>query len=132
MMKPNNQIASISSSAIEAALKEKRVSQYLTGDLKRPQALNAIFDGEVEVAISETFGEPYSGLKHFHPVVTEYQYVLKGAIDVIEIEKGAKHHFAKGDFFVIYPHTAYQTIIAPNTRILFFKHPGMDDKTLIK
>lgn len=130
-MKPNNQISSIPSSAIEAALKEKGVSQYLTGNLKRPQALGAIPDDEVEVAISETFFEPEAGLRHYHPLVTEYQYVIEGSVDVIEIDKGVKHHFKKGDFFIIYPQTKYQTIIAPNSRILFFKHPGMNDKTLL-
>jgi len=130
-MKPQDQIGFIPQEEIDAALKDEGVSQYLTGNLKRPQALKAIPDDDVEAAISETFAEPETGLKHFHPIVTEYQYVLEGSIDVLEIASGVKHHFKKGDFFIIYPHTEYQTTIAPRSKILFFKYPGMNDKTLL-
>jgi len=71
----------------------------------------------ISSAISETFAEANAGLEHHHPAVTEYQYVLEGSIGLLEIRSGAKYHFEKGDFFIIYQGMEFQTTTAFNSRI---------------
>lgn len=117
----------IKNSQIQAAL-ENNHRQYLVGDLKLPQQLEHIRDGEVEMGITA-----YECFKvetpHFHPVVTEYQTMLSGTAKYVDLAQGKEYLVEAGDVFVIRPDTPYLQKSPKGAVILFFKHPGGNDKT---
>lgn len=101
--------------------------QYLVGKLARPQSLNHIDDGDIEFGISN-YKEAVSEDAHSHSRAKEYQFVLKGMTEYLDLDSGAVHRFATGDFYVIYPGTRYIQRIKQDTRILFAKIPAGNDK----
>lgn len=114
---------------IETALVAGR--QYLTGSLNEPQALRHLDDGELEVGISvyptDTVDTP-----HRHERAREYQYVLAGRLDILELGSGRVHTLRAGDFYVIERQTAYAQRVAAGTRVLFWKNPGGNDKVPVE
>lgn len=123
-------ISKIESEKIEEALL-KNYRQYLAGNLSLPQELSEIPDKNLEVGISDY---PNSSIEnpHTHSEVTEYQYMLKGMTEYFDLDTQEKYRFIKGDFYVIHPGTKYAQRIKQGTRILFFKHPGKNDKINLK
>ncbi|MFC0397428.1 NUDIX domain-containing protein [Paraburkholderia rhizosphaerae] len=117
---------SLDAAAIEASLSGE-TRQYLAGALKRPQPLVHIADADIEVGISHY---EQSGFEpaHRHARAKEYQYVLCGMTEYQDLDTGEVHRFRSGDFYVIYPGTAYVQRIKRDTRILFFKYPAGNDK----
>ena len=115
---------------IEKSL-ETNHRQYLVGDLKLPQELNHIFDSDIEVGITH-FKEYAAEKPHFHPIATEYQVILSGEAKFIDLDKNEEILLQAGDFFVIRPNTSYIQKSPEGTKILFFKHPAGNDKTLIE
>ncbi|CAB3752056.1 NUDIX domain-containing protein [Paraburkholderia humisilvae] len=117
---------SLDAAAIEASL-SGQTRQYLTGALKQPQPLSHIHDADIEVGLSDY---PQSGFEpaHRHARAKEYQYVLRGMTEYQDLDTGEIHRFRAGDFYVIDPGTAYVQRIKRDTRILFFKYPGGNDK----
>jgi mannose-6-phosphate isomerase-like protein (cupin superfamily) len=122
-------IKRISAGTISTAL-EKTFRQYLVGNLKQPQEIEHIHDDHVEVGIS--FYEKFTSDKpHFHTTVSEYQYVLQGSTCVKNLITSEILRLGEGDFYIIRPDTPYAQKSMPNTKILFFKYPGMNDKKLV-
>ncbi len=101
--------------------------QYLVGDLERPQYLNNIFDEDVEVGIS-SYNTAVHEDAHSHKHAKEYQYVLKGMTEYLDLDTKEIYRFSVGDFYVIRPGTRYVQKVKKDTRILFFKVPGGNDK----
>ncbi len=121
-----NGIQKISSSAILQAL-EKNSRQYLAGDLKQPQEIQHIHDEAVEAGIS--FYKTFTADKpHIHSTVTEYQYVLEGSSQIKDLQTKEIIKLAAGDFYIVKANTPYAQKSMPNTKILFFKNPGVNDK----
>ena len=112
--------------AIEASLKNQ-TRQYLTGNLTLPQPLAHIQDSDIEVGIS-SYPQATFESAHKHAKAKEYQYVLNGMTEYIDLNTQEVHRFGAGDFYVIYPETAYLQKIKQDTRILFFKYPTGNDK----
>lgn len=106
--------------------------QYLTGHLSRPQPFLKHIDDEIEIGISY-YKEFTSDVPHIHPICTEHTYVLDGTIKILLLD-GSKeeHEIHAGDFFVIRPGIPYATKNAQDTKVIFVKSPGIDDKTLIE
>ena len=119
----------LSHNAIEAALHDHH-RQYLVGDLKLPQPLAYIRDEQVEMGMTV-----YDAFKceapHFHTSVTEYQIILKGSAKYVDLEADRELLVEEGDVFVIRPHTSYLQKSPAGAAILFFKHPGGNDKQLV-
>lgn len=122
-------IEKISAGAISAAL-EKTFRQYLVGDLKQPQEIVHIHDDHVEVGIS-SYKKFTADKPHFHTTVSEYQYVIQGSTQVKNLKTNEVIKLEAGDFYMIIAETPYAQKSMPNTKILFFKHPGLNDKRLI-
>ena len=101
--------------------------QYLVGKLARPQSLNHIEDSDIEFGISD-YKEAAFEDAHSHSRAKEYQLILKGMTEYLDLDSGAVHRFATGDFYVIYPGTKYIQRIKQDTRILFAKIPAGNDK----
>lgn len=113
----------------QALAKEYR--QYLAGHLQRPQEHLKHIEDDIEIGISY-YREFTADTPHMHPVATEHSYVLQGSIKVLVLEDEPKEYqFDAGDFFVLKPGVGYATKNAPDTKILFTKAPGINDKTLI-
>lgn len=108
-----------------ALLSNKR--QYLVGRLGLPQMLEHVDDPDVEIGISQYEEETYEA-PHWHPIQTEYNYVLAGSTTYTEIIGGTTYHFSSGDFYAISPRTCYEQQAAPGTKILFIKKPSVNDK----
>ena len=115
---------------IEDGLKEKgRV--YLCGNLEFPNGVQHIQTKEYEIGIS-LYSVFSVDKPHYHSYNTEYNYVLEGEIKVLLIREGKEFHFKKGDFFVINANEPYIGKALPNTKVLFSKVPGGNDKVEVK
>lgn len=105
--------------------------QYFVGNLSRPQEITFIKDGRLEVGISS-----YPGFQseptHRHEVATEYQYMISGWTEYMDVESGEVYEFKQGDFYAIEPGTAYSQRVKAGTSILFIKVPSVNDKQLIE
>lgn len=120
----------IRGAALEQAL-AKQYRQYLTGHLQRPQEHLTHIDDDIEIGISH-YQDFTADTPHMHPVATEHSYILQGSIKVLILEGEPKEYlFNTGDFFVLRPGIPYATKNAPDTKILFIKSPGTNDKTPI-
>ena len=105
--------------------------QYLTGHLGRPQPFLRHIEDDIEVGMSQY--ETFTADKpHVHPVCTEHGYVLSGVLRVRLLDSGEETELHEGDFFVLRPGTPYASKSLAGTRVLFIKHPGQNDKTLVE
>jgi len=120
----------VSSVDIAKALNETH-RQYLSGKLKLPQIIKEVVDENIEVGIS-SYKEHAHELPHYHDEVSEYQYMLSGMTEYLDLDTKEIHRFVKGDFYVIRPFTKYAQRIKQGTDILFFKYPGKNDKIAIE
>jgi 8-oxo-dGTP diphosphatase len=120
---------SLDAAAIEAALRG-RTRQYLAGALQQPQPLAHVHDTDIEVGISDYVASGFEPA-HRHARAKEYQYVLRGMTEYRDVDTGEVHRFRAGDFYVIYPGTAYVQRIKRDTRILFIKYPAGNDKQVV-
>lgn len=117
--------------ALDSALNHE-YRQYLTGHLERPQEYLQHIDDDIEIGISHykvfTADKP-----HIHPNCTEHSLVLQGNIRVRLLDGSQEEYeFQEGDFFLLRPGIPYATKNAPDTRILFIKSPGINDKVLVE
>lgn len=116
------------SAQIVAALRETD-RQYLVGNLGRPQALPHVHDQRLEIGLTE-YRSASSELPHHHTEATEYQYVLSGWTQYLDVDTGETHEFRGGDFYAIFPGTTYAQKSKGGTAILFVKVPSVDDKVV--
>lgn len=120
----------IRSSGIEAGLKQNgRV--YLCGNLEKANGVQHIQTEGYEIGISDypsyTFEKP-----HLHAFNREYNYVLSGAIKILLLSEKKEYLFQAGDLFVLTVDEPYVGKCAPNTRTIFSKVPGGNDKVLVE
>lgn len=128
-MKIDLPIAFLSGQEIESAL-NKEYRQYLAGDLKKEQAhLPFIYD-DIEVGMSY-YQKFTADTPHMHPIATEHGYILQGAVRVMRLDKHEEHEFRTGDFFVIQKGIPYASKCNAETKVLFIKAPGTNDKTVV-
>jgi 8-oxo-dGTP diphosphatase len=120
---------SLDAAAIEAAL-GGQTRQYLAGALQRPQPLAHVHDTDIEVGLSDYVKSGFEPA-HRHARAKEYHYVLRGMTEYRDIDTAEVHRFRAGDFYVIYPGTAYVQRIKRDTRILFIKYPAGNDKQIV-
>lgn len=122
----NKKIELIQNKEIEKSLTDS-TRQYLVGQLSKPQKLKYINDEQLEIGITSypdfTFEKP-----HYHSQATEYQYMINGMTEYLDVETGAEYKFKKGDFYKIPSGLSYGQKSKPNTIILFIKTPLGNDK----
>ena len=104
---------------------------YLCGDLKRQQDLKWIHDTGIEIGVSH-YKDFASDRPHFHAHATEYNFVMDGASKVLLIDEKKEYLFEKGSLFIISPGVKYASKHVGDTKVLFIKNPGGDDKQLIE
>lgn len=100
---------------------------YLVGAFQEA----SLKDDNIEVGISNYRSFTYD-MPHYHPRVTEYQYVIAGESALFDISNDRVYHLKQGDFFIVKPNTHYAEKHKSNTKVLFFKFPGENDKILIE
>ncbi|MDO4501942.1 MAG: cupin domain-containing protein [Coriobacteriia bacterium] len=103
---------------------------YFFGNLAKPQEQFACHPGPFELGMGSypqfTFEAP-----HVHAANQEFNYVLEGAVKVVNLETGQEHMFKPGDLFSYDPGVRHLSKNLPGTRVLFFKSPGGNDKELL-
>ena len=104
--------------------------QYYVGNLSRPQTVSYIRDERLEIGIS-SYPVHQSEPTHVHKVATEYQYMITGWTEYMDVETGEVFEFKKGDFYAIMPGTSYAQRVKAGTNILFIKVPSVNDKKLV-
>lgn len=119
----------IPAEALAASLAEV-TRQYLVGDLARPQAIEHVPDTRIEIGIT-AYRDASGEAPHRHSDATEYQYVITGRTQYLDLDSGVTHEFRAGDFYAISPATTYAQRSSAGTRILFVKTPAGDDKQLV-
>jgi 8-oxo-dGTP pyrophosphatase MutT (NUDIX family)/uncharacterized cupin superfamily protein len=119
----------INKESIDAAFASVR-RQYLVGELKLPQIVNAFPDNRIEVGISH-YAAAASEEPHYHTQATEYQYMLSGMTEYLDLDSGETHIFRSGDFYSISQGTKYAQRVKQKTAILFIKTPAGNDKKVI-
>src|SRR5687767_8808530 len=117
----NRKIMMIQNRDIESALSET-TRQYLVGQLAKPQNLTHIDDSLIEIGITSYDGF-ISEEPHYHSQANEYQYMINGMTEYLDIETGVEYQFKKGDFYKIPPGVKYAQRSKPGTIILFIKTP---------
>ena len=101
--------------------------QYLVGQLKLPQSLSHIDDGNIEIGITD-YKEYTSEPPHSHKVAFEYQYMISGETKYLDIDTNEETYYTAGDFYRIEPGTKYAQKALGGTTILFVKTPPGNDK----
>ena len=104
---------------------------YLSGTLARPQVEIAHVDSSFEMGISnyETFT---CDTPHVHPRNEEFNYIAAGETHVMDLRTETVHVLPAGSVFILEPGVAYASKHTAGTRVIFFKAPGGDDKTVVE
>ena len=110
---------------------QKTTRQYLVGNLSRPQEITFMKDDRLEIGISR-YPDFQSEPAHKHTVAAEYQYMLSGWTEYMDVDSGEVYEFRCGDFYAIEPGTAYSQRVKAGTSILFIKVPSVNDKQLVE
>lgn len=124
------EIKKINNESISSAL-SGNTRQYLIGNLKLPQELDHIQDCDLEIGITN-YEQLASEAPHTHTRAKEYQYMISGRTEYLNIKTGEVSSFVAGDFYMIETGVAYAQRSEANTTILFIKYPGGNDKVDIE
>jgi len=98
--------------------------QYLAGNLKKPQILPFFQTESLEIGIT-SYDSFSSEPSHMHTTADEYQYMISGRTQYMDVDTGEIHEFIKGDFYKINAGTSYAQRSKPGTEILFIKVPSI-------
>lgn len=128
MKKPN--FIRIDNETLSKILKNE-TRQYLVGNLKFPQTIKHIESSNVEIGIS-AYTKNEVEEAHYHTKQIEFQYMIEGKTEYINLDTNEKFIFNKGDFYCIETGTKYVQRIYGNTKILFIKLPAVNDKHIIE
>ena len=123
-------IIKIENKEIQKSL-ENTTRQYFAGNLSKPQEIQFIRDERLEIGIS-SYPKHISEPTHVHSIATEYQYMISGWTEYMDVETGEIYEFRKGDFYAILPETAYAQRVKAGTNILFIKTPSINDKQIVE
>lgn len=104
--------------------------QYLAGYLQREQLLPFYQTKALEIGITSYNQYAYEA-PHRHTRTMEFQYMLSGMTQYINVETGEEFTFRKGDFYAIESDIIYAQKSKAGTKILFIKVPSDNDKEII-
>lgn len=128
MNKPN--FIKISANTLEKIFTTES-RQYLVGNLQLPQIIQHIENTDVEIGIS-AYKKNEIEEAHYHTDQIEFQYMIEGKTEYVNIDTNEKFIFKEGDFYCIETGSKYAQRIYGKTRILFIKLPAINDKQLIE
>ena len=96
---------------------------FLVGDLRRDPPHPFVRDGRLEIILT-SYAPGDDGEFHWHPEVTEYEYVLEGEIGAFEVGTGATHWNTVGDMLVVPPGVCVRRLVREPVRTLAVKVPS--------
>lgn len=99
--------------------------QYFIGNLGRPQLLDHLEEGDLEIGTS-LYKDAKADAPHQHLRTHEILYILQGTFIVLILETMEEYVLSAGDFFVIPPLTPYASKACAGTQTLFIKTGGND------
>jgi mannose-6-phosphate isomerase-like protein (cupin superfamily) len=100
---------------------------FLVGNLQRPCPHPFFRDQRLEVAACQ-YQSGDHGQFHWHPEVTEYEYVLEGSLAYREAETGNITVFQAGDLATVPAKACVKRIVEGPCRTLVVKVPSHDVK----
>ncbi len=100
---------------------------FLAGDLKKPTPHPFFRDNRLEI-IACSYNAGDNGLFHWHPLVTEYEYILEGKLSYIEASTGAVHQLKAGDLGHVPVGVCVGRVVEEPCRTLAIKVPSLDEK----
>ena len=90
-------IRGIENASIKEAMKGL-TRQYFVGNLKKPQKLKFFHSEKIEIGIT-VYDDYASELPHKHFEACEYQYMISGRTQYLDLDTNEIHEFIAGDFF---------------------------------
>lgn len=105
--------------------------QYLVGNLKKPQKLRHIVSEQLEIGIT-SYSEYATEPVHYHTDAVEFQYMLSGWTQYMDVNTREVFEFKKGDFYCIPTNTTYAQKSKKGTSLIFIKVPSINDKVLVE
>lgn len=124
MRKSSEQIFHLKNDDIINSL-NKEYRQYFIGMLGRPQSLDYIEQGDLEIGTS-LYKEAKSDVPHMHSKTSEILYIIKGTYKILDINENKEYILNAGDFFVLPSNTPYASKAKSDTQVLFIKTGGND------
>ena len=98
---------------------------FLVGDLRRACPHPFFRDSRLEV-IACQYEAGSRGEFHWHPVVTEYEYVIEGSLSYREAETGTVTLFRAGDLATVPVERCVERVVMERCRTLAIKVPSND------
>lgn len=120
----NDEVFHLTKETIDNALSNE-YRQYFIGELSRPQLLNHLEQGDLEIGTS-LYKNSKADAPHMHNKTSEILYIIKGTYKVLDINADKEYTLNAGDFFVIPPQTPYASKAKFDTQVLFIKTGGND------
>ena len=124
MKQSKDKIFHLNKLEINSAL-NKEYRQYFIGELKKPQLLDYIEQGDFEIGMS-LYQTAKADVPHMHDRTSEILYILQGIYKILVMETMQEYTLNRGDFFVLPPRTAYASKALAQTQVLFIKTGGND------
>jgi mannose-6-phosphate isomerase-like protein (cupin superfamily) len=100
---------------------------FLVGNLQRPCPHPFFRDRRLEVIVCQ-YEAGARGQFHWHPEVTEYEYVLEGSLTYREAATGNTTIFRAGDLATVPSEVCVERTVTEPCRTLAIKVPSLDDK----
>lgn len=100
---------------------------FLVGDLQKPCPHPFIRDERVEIIFCDYLPGDH-GRRHWHEIVTEYEFVVAGEVGIFEIRSGETHWFGAGDFIVVPAGECVQRLVRERTMTVAIKVPSSAEK----
>jgi len=100
---------------------------YMVGSLRRPVPHPFFRDERAEVILC-FYKKGDGGLFHWHPEVTEYEFVIEGRMGYHSVSDGREHWFEAGDMICIPAGICVRRLVPTRVRTLTVKVPSRDDK----
>ena len=101
MKQPSNKIFHLKKSQIDDAL-NLEYRQYFIGELEKPQLLDYIEQGDLEMGTS-LYQMSKPDIPHMHNETSEILYILHGIYVVLMIGEMEEHSLNAGDIFIVPP-----------------------------
>lgn len=96
---------------------------FLVGDLRRDPPHPFVRDGRMELLLT-SYGPGDDGEFHWHPEVTEYEYVIEGEIGTLEVVTGQTRWINAGGLLVVPQGICVRRMVRVPVRTLAVKVPS--------
>jgi hypothetical protein len=100
---------------------------FLAGNLLRRCPHPFFRDGRLEI-VACSYQAGGHGEFHWHPEVTEYEYVVEGAVTYLAAETGETRRYTAGDLSMVRPGVCVRRLIEAPCRTLAVKVPSNNVK----